>query len=355
MQAQWREFLTRNGAVIDGDTVRHFGQPEHAIEPAQQTVLCDLSHLGVVRVGGEDAPVFLQGQLTNDIRGVDTDHSQLSAMCSPKGRMLAAFRIFERNGEFHLSLPRPVMESTLKRLKMFVLRSQVEIEDVSDALVHFGFAGPDAEERLRTAAGEAPGGPDEVMHIDDATIVRIPDPLPRFEIVAPTETAQRLWERLSESAQAAGVDTWHLLDIRAGIPSVVAETVEAFVPQMANLHVVNGVSFKKGCYTGQEVVARMQYLGKLKRRMYRAHIDAPPPAPGSELYAEGSSGGQGTGKVVDARPSPGGGSELLAVIQIADVERGAALHVDSADGPGLELQELPYAFPATEAADAANP
>ncbi len=143
---------------------------------------------------------------------------------------------------------------------------------------------------------------------------------------------------------AVNADYWALLDVRAGIPTVYPETVEAFVPQMTNMQLVDGVSFTKGCYTGQEIVARMQYLGKLKRRMYLAHVDtAEPPKAGDPLFSPQNASGQGAGRVVDARPAPEGGYDLLAVAEIESAENGE-LHLVGDRGPLLQLQELPYSL-----------
>ena len=156
------------------------------------------------------------------------------------------------------------------------------------------------------------------------------------------------WRELLGAAQQTGPEFWSLMEIRAGMPTVFEDTLEAFVPQMANLQLIGGVSFTKGCYTGQEVVARMQYLGKLKRRMYHAHVDtAQAPARGAELFSPSSESAQGAGRVVDVAASPQGGYELLAVIQISSAEAGD-LHLESAEGPRLHLLDLPYAFEAAE-------
>jgi folate-binding protein YgfZ len=153
---------------------------------------------------------------------------------------------------------------------------------------------------------------------------------------------------MAAEAVQTGSNFWTLMDIRAGVPAVYDETADAFVPQMTNLQLIGGVSFTKGCYTGQEVVARMQYLGTLKRRMYRVHIDSPQcPAPGMPLHSASSESGQGAGRIVAAAPAPQGGYEALAVIQISSAEAGD-LHLVDADGPRLELLELPYAFPLPE-------
>jgi folate-binding protein YgfZ len=172
----------------------------------------------------------------------------------------------------------------------------------------------------------------------------------RFEILGPVTSVSDLWKRLADGgAVPANTDRWNLLDIRAGIPTVYAATVEAFVPQMTNMQLVEGVSFTKGCYTGQEVVARMQYLGKLKRRMYRAEVATDRcPHPGDELFSGASESGQGTGKVVAAAPIGDGRCELLAVVEISAVEQGNVRLGEA--GPELEFRELPYAFPEPQAA-----
>jgi hypothetical protein len=149
-------------------------------------------------------------------------------------------------------------------------------------------------------------------------------------------------------ARQTGAEFWSLMDIRAGVPNIFEDTVEAFVPQMANLQLIGGVSFTKGCYTGQEVVARMQYLGKLKRRMYRAHVDSTQaPARGAEVFSPSSESGQGAGRIVDVAASPDGGYEVLAVIQISSAGADDLRLVD-AEGPALRLLDLPYQFETTE-------
>jgi len=156
---------------------------------------------------------------------------------------------------------------------------------------------------------------------------------------------KELWSKLDVHAAPVGAGPWEMLDILAGTPTVYPQTAEAFVPQMTNMQVINGVNFQKGCYTGQEVVARMQYLGKLKRRMYRVHIDTDSPVhPGDKLYTADTSSGQGTGNIVSAQPDPDGGHQALAVIDISDAENHPLQLID-ADGPGISLRDLPYAVP----------
>ena len=341
MHSDWQAFV----ASLGGQTGAHDLVNFPDASPLPDCALADLSHLGLIRLGGEDARQFLQGQVTNDVRQVNGEHSQLSALCSPKGRMLANFRIFERDDELYLQLPRERLPAVLQRLRMFVLRSKVVLDDASDQLVRVGVAGSCAESLLPAVPEPGAGS---VCQAPPLTIIRLPGDRPRFELLGPADALQAFWQRSAELAQPAGPDFWALMDIRAGLPNVLGSTVEAFVPQMANMQLVDGVSFTKGCYTGQEVVARMQYLGKLKRRMYLAQVDADtPPQPGDALHSPDSESGQGAGRVVDARPSPEGGFELLAVVEIASAES-AQLHLGDAGGPLLQLRPLPYTLPPVE-------
>lgn len=346
MKSDWKEFLLNKGAEIrEDDSVQSFGNPERELRVASTgDVLADLSQLGLISVHGEDAADFLQGQLTSDVRQVDEQHSQLSAYCSPKGRMLASFRIFMRGDTYYLALPRELLEPTLKRLRMFVLRAKATLEDASETLVRIGFSGPQADTELRAYLERIPEQPDEVAQAKGLTVIRVPGPHPRFEIHGELEPMQKLWTVLDVRGAPVGREPWELLDIRAALPVIRSQTSDAFVPQMTNLQLLGGVNFKKGCYTGQEVVARMQYLGKLKRRMYRAHVDAAAcPEPGETLVAA-DGGSQSAGKVVDARPAPDGGCELLAVVEIAARESGD-IRLRDGTGPVLEFLDLPYEFP----------
>ena len=180
----------------------------------------------------------------------------------------------------------------------------------------------------------------------DTTVIRLPGKNPRFEILGPLDRVRKIWEALNVRGVPVGPEVWSWLTIQNGLPIIVPETVDAFVPQMVNMQLINGVSFKKGCYTGQEIVARMQYLGKLKRRMYLAHINASvmPPA-GENLYTADSS--QSAGKIVNISPAPDGGFDLLAVIDIKRAESGT-IHVGDSNGPDLQLLDLPYTFEAEQ-------
>lgn len=343
MKAEWKSFLENAGAVIENGLVSNFGniQREQRIITTGN-IIVDLSHLGLISAHGDDTETFLQGQLTNDVSLVNEDTSQLSGFCTPKGRLLAIMRLFRKGDSTYLQLPTELLEPVIKRLRMYVLASEVTLEDAGCNFTRIGVSGPEADVKLKEVIGEIPANPDEVVNINGVIILRVPGIHPRFEIIGDTDAIANIWDSLDVHAAPVGSGAWRLLDILAGIPAVYEQTSEAFVPQMANMHFLNGVSFKKGCYTGQEIVARMQYLGKLKRRMYRCHIDTNElPQPGAALFAENDTSGQGTGKIVDAQPSADEGIDALAVIQISSAEN-EVIHLGDTHGPILEFAELPY-------------
>lgn len=340
MNNQWKQFLETQGANVSEDAGASFSNPE-AFPPC---ALFDLSHLGLIRVSGEDAQSFLQGQFTNDTREVSSTRSQLSAYCSPKGRMMANFRLFMHNGDYLLQMPLETHVTVIKRLPMFVLMSKATVSDASDELVSIGVAGDCAASLLQQHFSSLPGKTGEAVEENGSSLIRVAGEPARFQLTGQPDSIIKLWQQLAAEATPASRDYWRLLDIRAGIPTIYQATSDAFVPQMTNMQQIDGVSFTKGCYTGQEVVARMKYLGKLKRRMYRASVDCEQrPQPGDELFAPDSQSGQGAGKVVDASPSPAGGYELLAVTEIRSFEEGD-LHLLGVDGPKLTAESLPYAL-----------
>jgi len=352
MNAEWKAFLERAGAVSADDPAAHFGHPDLELRAALAGDLCcDLSHLGLIAVRGPDTDPFLQGQLTCDIRQVTLDHSLIGAYCNPKGRALACFRLFRRRDACYLELPRPLVEPTLGRLCKYLMRAKTALEDASDTLARIGVAGPNAAALLEQALGRVPEGVNGVIHTDaidspGVTAIRLPDSTPRFALHGAAREIQPVWNALAPNCKPTGAAPWRLLDILAGIPTVQPETVEAFVPQMLNLQLLDGIGFQKGCYTGQEVVARTHYLGKLKRRMYLARVDSPaPPRPGDPLFSPQTDASQSAGRLVDACRHPEGGYAVLAVALIECAEHGT-LQLGDAGGPELRLEPLPYGFEA---------
>ena len=342
IQQEWRTFLAGRGAVFENDQVKHFGQPDEERRRAENhDILTDLSHLALLQAQGADAQSFLQGQLSNDIRMVSATQAQLSAYCNPKGRMFAIFRIFQRHDSYYLQLPAALADATLKRLRMFVLRSKLTLGHTPDELLRIGLSGPNAPRLVQEAVGFVPSSVNETSTRDDTTVLRLPGPLPRFELLAPRQRMETIWTGLARNATPAGAGPWAWLDLKAGVPTVLPATVEEFVPQMVNLELLGGVNFKKGCYPGQEIVARMHYLGRLKQRMFLAHVEnGAKPQPGTPVFAPDFPG-QSAGTVVSAELAPAGGYDLLAVIQLSSVQRGE-IHLATAQGPLLILSELPY-------------
>jgi len=303
-------------------------------------VYCTSLGLSLLSFAGPDAEAFLQGQLSNDLDALASGAVQLSSYNSPKGRMLATLALW-RNGAdaFSALVAADIAESLRKRLTMFVLRSKVFIVDLSPSHALVGIGGAGARDAVRAAMGAAPEA-GEVDIGDEVTTIALPDG--RIVVATTHARAEALRARLATGVAEVPQDVWRWLGIRAGVPMIGAATQDLFVPQTANLDLLDGVSFHKGCYTGQEIIARTQYLGRLKERMHLFHADAPPPSPGAKLFGA-VFGDQACGAVVEAAPSPDGGSDLLAVVQLSALD--GALHVGSPDGPVLASLALPYAFP----------
>ncbi len=342
MNQEWLEFLKTAGGVLADGEVSHFGDSQlerHRV--ATGNVVTDLSHLSLIRATGEDAGSFLQGQLSNDIRLVSATSGEIAAYCSPQGRMLAIFRIFIRDDSYFLQLPADLMEPTLKRLRMFVLRAKVTLEDVGTQWVRIGVAGPDTADILSAVGLSVPDLANACVTHAQITVLRFAGPVPRFELIGQATAMMRLWTQLRARLLPVGASSWSWLDLAAATPTVLPGTVEQFVPQMANLDLVGGISFNKGCYPGQEIVARMHYLGRLKQRMVRARVQTEiRPQPGAPVYAPDFVE-QSAGTVVDSQSGLEGGFDLLAVVQISSIRNGE-LHLDSPSGPRLTLLEMPY-------------
>jgi len=336
MHPQWKQFLSDNSVATNSPLATN------------ENILVDLSHLSIIEAKGEDCDDFLQGQLTNDIRLLTPAMGQLSSYCSPKGRMLALMRMFKSGDSTFMLLPSEILEATLKRLTMFVMRSKVSMTDVSDQWVCFGISGANAKSALQQHISPLPEAGSDVTSQNGTTVLSLSSHQPRYIVITSADRAQEIWRSLSTQFTISSKSQWDLLDIEVGLPNIVAATIEAFVPQMVNLHTLNGVNFKKGCYTGQEVIARMQYLGKLKRRMYHAHVETDgAPMAGDEIESPQSSSGQGAGRIVTAAPGADGGYELLIVAEIESAESGT-LHLKGDENAILTIIDLPYSVEATE-------
>jgi folate-binding protein YgfZ len=315
--------------------------PRPVAAVTDSAVFCAAPELALLSFTGRDAEAFLQGQLSNDVAALAPRTAQLSSYNSAKGRMLATIVLWRDDGEaFRALVGRDLAETLRKRLSMYVLRAKVTVADVTHVHALLGVGGAGAQDAVRAAFGDAPdrGG---VLARDPATLVGLPDG--RLIIVAASASAEKLRTTLAEHAAEVSADVWRWLGIRAGVPTIAPATQDLFVLQTANWDLLGGVSFQKGCYTGQEIVARTQYLGRLKERMRLFHVDAPPTPPGTRIYGA-VFGDQACGTVVDAAPAPAAGSDLLAILQLTALD--GPLHLGSPDGPTLDPLPLPYAIPA---------
>ena len=333
MTNTWQLELEAFGATVTDGEVQHFGDPEkERAAAANATVVADLSHLGLIQVSGPDALSFLQGQLTQDVAKITDERAAYAGLCSPKGRLLAHFLTWKSDDSYFLQLPRPLLEPIQKRLKMYVLRSKVVLADASGSSIRFGLAGSDAAAPIASLFGHVPAQPMDIVRTPISTIIALPNG--RFQILVAGDAAT-LWQTLTQQVQPVGSAVWRWLRIRAGIPEIYAATQEQFVPQMVNDDLIGAVSFQKGCYTGQEIVARLHYLGKPKRRMAGAHLNVPEtPQPGDTIYGTRLEG-QAIGMVVDAAPAPQGGWDLLVSIPIE--ENADSVHYFKAPG-GPKIQ-----------------
>lgn len=355
MNLTWQSYLQSRNAVIDDGRVLNFGNAAGELESMRAgTVLADLSHLGLIRFSGDDAQSFLQGQVSCDVTAINPSAGGATALygsyCNPKGRILASFLMWHDSDGYVMQLPSELQATIQKRLSLYVLRAKLTLADSSDALVRFGVAGNRADELVRRILGTVSSSPLDVIHGKEGTIICLERD--RFELVVRPEEAPMVWERLSMDAMPVGAACWDWRGIKAGTPVITAATQEQFVPQMVNLEAIGGVSFQKGCYPGQEIVARAQYLGKIKRRMFLANIPQPavsssiPAAPaisiaaGDELFST-DMGEQSSGMIVNAAPAPDGGFDVLAVIQTSSIEAGK-IYWKSPDGPQLQIMPLPY-------------
>ncbi|VWB32742.1 folate-binding protein YgfZ [Burkholderia metallica] len=305
-----------------------------------------LPQFGVIDVAGDDAATFLHSQLTNDIEHLDAASARLSGYCSPKGRLLGSFLTWRAGHGVRLLVSKDVQPAVQKRLSMFVLRAKAKLTDASDTLAVVGFAG-DVRDALSGIFDALPDGVHVKVDGPAGTLIRVPDAAgrKRYLWIGPRAEVDARVAALGNTLPIVSPAVWDWLDIRAGEPRITQPAVEQFVPQMINFDVIGAVNFRKGCYPGQEVVARSQYRGTIKRRTALAHVagDTDTVHAGVELF-HSEDPGQPCGMVVNAAAAPAGGVDALVEIKLAALDSGT-VHLGSADGPALAFDTLPYAWP----------
>jgi tRNA-modifying protein YgfZ len=319
-------------------------KPESTHHQFLPSGVAKLEHLGIIRVTGADAASFLQGQLTNDVALLNMNESRLAAFCSAKGRMQASFTVYKRTAvdeaqstpDIYMVCSRDILATTLKRLSMFVMRAKAKLTDVTAEFNIYGLAG-NAIISIATQAINTP-----TIGIFGTSIVIALRPAlgqTRALCITPVVDSAPLGESLPS-------ELWNWGEVQAGIATITTPVVEAFVPQMLNYESVGGVNFKKGCYPGQEVVARSQFRGTLKRRAYIVHIDTTDSQPfvSQEVFHE-SDAEQPCGTVVQVATNPSGdsstGYSAIVSMQVSAAE-GGKLSLGSATGANITLLPLPY-------------
>jgi len=303
----------------------------------ENTLICPLREFALIRFAGEEAQTFLQGQLSSDVRQLNEHTFQYSSHSSAKGRMLGSFLLFMDGSDYLMQVSADLQTALHKRLSMYILRSKVRATPDEHAL--FGISGPQAAELIRSALGiELNAG--VCKKAGELIVLSLGEQ--RFEIVTPPAQAADIQHKLLAAGCINGdANDWRLAEIRAGIGWITQTTQEEFVAQMTNLDLLQGISFNKGCYTGQEIIARTQYLGKLKRRLYRVSINADAVNAGDAIFSPEMQG-QASGRVVLAARANHQQWEALVVAQMSSIEHG--LHLTDPSGPSLTVLPLPYAI-----------
>lgn len=314
----WLNYLVTQGAIIQNDSVVSFGNPAaELIATGNDHIICDLSHLGLLEIDGADAVTFLQGQVTNDVKNLDGSNSHYTGYCSPKGRLIALFLAFNHYNHLHLQFNRELVTPIMKRLKMYVMRAKVDIKDATSCIIKIGLSGENSPHLLESLFSQAPKDEYGLVSLNNGAVIRLPGNKPRYEIFTSAEHATTIWNNLKQHCTPVGKACWDSLEIEAGIPEIVTKTQEAFVPQMLNLDLMSAINFKKGCYTGQEIVARTHYLGKVKRRTLRGQIETTALPEAGDDVLNGIQ--EIVGKVVRSAPATNNKVDVLVELRLDNV------------------------------------
>ncbi|MEB0134687.1 folate-binding protein [Actimicrobium sp. CCC2.4] len=328
----------------------HFTAQENSLPATPVTTsgsfFSALTDLGLIAFEGDDAANFLHNQLTNDVEHLGIEQAQLAGYCTPKGRLLASFLMWRTAGSIVLEVARDIQPAIQKRLQMFVMRAKAKSSDLTDSSAIIGLGGDAAGAALAGWFPLLPDAPYAKVENAAGTLIRLTDAgtMARYQWITTPEIAIAAWPMLGTTLQQAGTEHWRLTEILAAIPHITLATQEKFVPQMVNLEAIGGVNFRKGCYPGQEIVARSQYLGKLKRRTLPASVSAPEVAAGMEVFAANEPE-QPCGMIVNAARDASGLHHCLVEIKTAALDAGT-IHL-GAQGPALHFTALPYALPDT--------
>ncbi len=330
----WHSILESQQINIDEQGYSHSSAP---VNPTLS--ITPLTHLGIFNVIGTEAEKFLQGQISCDMRDISNGFSRLASHNNVKGSMISLSRVMPAEGGFWLRTNRQILNNAQTVLNKYMMFSKADSKDISDTVVGLGIQGSNATSALSALSSELPSETDQFVSLEGGVLIKVPGE--RYELWLNIEQAEKALNLLVTDRVLTGSESWLLSEIQQGIPSLTPDTLETFIPQMTNLQAFEGVSFRKGCYTGQEIITRLQHRGKLKRPMFRLQVqtDTAPVAGTSLATASRAS----VGNIVCSAPSGDGGYELLAVM-LKDVfdDGEQSIHLETVEGPQLERLNLPY-------------
>lgn len=349
MNTEWQAFLQTQGAVFDdAGKIKDFGNAElEHFMVKHGPVLTDLSHQALIKVSGEEAETFLQGQFSNDLKDVTDDKAQLTAYCEPQGKVLALIIVFKQGDAFYLNFDGSLKDKILQRLTMFKLRAKVELEDISDQMIQFGYAGEFADLDLQRALSTKIK---DIYQVESFTQegqetiigVKLPGPYHRYSLFGSVAAVKNAWETLKGNSEGIGHADWSLLNIVSGQPEINDKTSDAFIAQFLNLDKLDAINFKKGCFPGQEVIARMHYRGKATKRMVRLHINQPLElTSGDELVLQDADERNYKFILVSVGHDIYEGSIALAVATLKPLESVQG-ELKTEDGANATIEPMPY-------------
>ncbi len=337
----WQNFLSQQGGAINEGLVTSFGESA-ANYPRLNATLSDLGDLGVLLLEGIDSKRFLQGQSTSDTEQLRADTVLPGAICNAKGRMLTSYHAVELEADkLLLIMHRPLVDTAIDNLGKYAAFFKTTLSNASDNYRLLGISGADCEALLEKQFCTIPTAINQLCLAEECLLLR--KSAQQFLVLVKATTAEQLWQKLALNFTPTGIAYWQLQSIRAGLARVQTQTSEQFVPQMLNLQATGAVNFKKGCYTGQEIVARMQYLGKLKRRTYRVIIKASPPKVATEIYDSVTN--KLVGSVLAAASADGNSTEILAVLH--EEQASASSFIINGETVAACIAELPYSLTKT--------
>ena len=339
MQQDWPSSVISQAFTLSGNGITFADSGESLEQQSRRAFIAPLPGLGVLDISGLDAEKFLQGQLSCDLRDINTENARRGVHCTPKGRTIASF-ILASSAEqlYHCTLPSPCLPLLQQSLGKYIVFSKAELKDSGEQWVTLGLCGAAAESLIQAYFGAVPAAPLQQLSNEGAQCINIAGAQARYLLLLPRAAAAGFWQTASQSVQAADSAVWELMDIKAGIANIGAATSEHFIPQMLNYDKLGAISFNKGCYTGQEVIARAHYKGAVKRRMQGFNASATQcPLPGTAVFKDGKN----IGTVVTAVASDANTIEGLVVLpeDSGSAELGPEYGVASLAVTGLHYAE----------------